>query len=81
MPPWSSGTSSPVHPRSTSVDHSAGVMPVGVVGQLAHAASGPHSRSSALRATSCSASCSSSYVKSTASPTSFRRVVAPLAVP
>ena len=32
--------------------------------------SGPHSRSSAPRATSCSASCSSSYVKSTASPTS-----------
>ena len=36
LPPYSSGTRRPVHPSSTSVDHSAGVMPVGLVGQLAH---------------------------------------------
>ena len=72
MPPSSAGTKRPVHPRSTRVDHSAGVMPVGSSANW-RTRSGPHSRSSAVRATSCSASCSSSYVKSTASPTPASR--------
>ncbi len=67
MPPSSAGTSSPVQPRSTRVLHNAGVMPVGSSANW-RSRSGPHSRSSALRATSWRASCSSSYVKSTASP-------------
>ena len=36
LPPYASGTSRPVHPSSTSVDHSAGVTPVRFVGQPAH---------------------------------------------
>ena len=46
VPPCSSGTRSPVHPRSTSVDHSAGVMPAGSSASW-RSSSGPHSRSSA----------------------------------
>src|SRR5580698_7682276 len=70
LPPYSSGTRRPVQPSSTSVFHSAGVIPAGSSASC-RTMSGPHSRSRALRATSCSASCSSSYVKSTASPTSL----------
>src|SRR3984957_2001077 len=69
LPPYSSGTSSPVHPSSTSVFHSAGVIPAGSSASW-RTTSGPHSRSSAERATSGSASCSSSFVKSPLSPTS-----------
>ena len=36
LPPYSSGTSRPVHPRSASVDHSDGSDAIGLVGQLAH---------------------------------------------
>ncbi len=61
------GRGGSVQPRSTSVDHSAGVMPVGSSASSRNSC-GLHSRSSAVRATSWSASCSSSYVKSTVLP-------------
>src|SRR3984885_3332777 len=77
-PPNSVGTSRPVQPSSTRVDHSAGVMAVGSSTSV-RTISGSHSRSRAARATSWSASCSSSNVKSTAPlPRGVRRPPIPL---
>ena len=59
------GRSSPARPASTTVRASCRSAHRPAVRTI----SGSHSRSSAPRATSWSASCSSSYVKSTASPT------------